>query len=93
MFSIVMSHPDFQVACVGDLGAGSCMSATNIVYVAFRQEVLEKELQTGLQKDVLLQVNVNDLSSSLSSLSPSVCQAYRVNDTAASSVPKFIYTQ
>jgi hypothetical protein len=82
MFSIVTSDPDFQVACEGDLGAGSCISATNIVYVAFRQEVLEKELQTGLQKDVLLQVKINDLSSSFSSFSPSVCQAYLVNDTA-----------
>jgi len=49
------------------------MSAANIVYVAFRQVVFLKETETGLQKDVLLQVNINDLSSSLSSFSPLVC--------------------
>jgi len=78
MFHIVMSDSDFQVASVGDLGEGSGMSAANIVYVAFRQDVLEKELETGLQKDVQLHVNINILSSSLSSFSPLVCQVHRV---------------
>ena len=58
---------------MGDLGAGSCISATDIVYVALRHEVLEKELETGLQKDVQLHVRINDLSSSISSFSPLVC--------------------
>jgi hypothetical protein len=73
MFPIVTNDSDIQVACVGDMGAGSCISATNIIYVAFREEVFEKQLETDLQKDVLLQVNVNDLASSLSSFSPLVC--------------------
>ena len=59
MFPIVMS------GCVGDLGEGSSISAANIVYVAFRQEVFEKELAKSLQKDVQLHMNINDLSSSL----------------------------
>ena len=73
MFPIVMSDSDFHVACVGDLGAGSWVSAANVVYVAFRQEYFEKYLEIGLQKDVRLHVNINDKSSSLPSLSPLVC--------------------
>jgi len=37
-----MSDSEFQVACVGDLGEGSCISATDIVYVAFRQDVSKR---------------------------------------------------
>jgi len=77
MFPIVMSDSDFQVACVGDLGAGSRISGANIVYVAFSKGIFKKELETGLQKNVLLQVNISDLSL-LSSFSPLVCQLYRV---------------
>ena len=44
---------------MGDWVAGSRISATNIVYVAFGQGGFEKELETGLQRDVLLQVNIN----------------------------------
>ena len=73
MFPIAMSDSEFQVACVGDLGEGSCISATDIVYVAFRQGVFEKELETCVQKDVQLNVNINDLPSSTSSFSSSVC--------------------
>jgi hypothetical protein len=78
-----MSDSACQVACVGDLGAGWCVSATDIVYVAFRQEVFEKELETGVKKDVLLPVNINDLSSSLSSFPPLVCYVFRVHGTVA----------
>ena len=73
MFPIVTNDSDYQVACVGDLGAGSCISVRNIIFVDFREEVFEKQLETGLQKEVLLQANINDLSSSLSSFSPLVC--------------------
>ena len=73
MSPIVLCDSDFQVACVGELGTGSIISAADTVYVAFRQDVSEKELETGLQKDVLLQVKINDLSSSPSSFYPLVC--------------------
>jgi len=78
-----MSDSEFQVSCVGDLSAASCISAADIAYVAFRQEVVEKDLETDLQKDFLLQVKVNALSSSLSSFSPLICWVYRVQGTAA----------
>ena len=68
-----MGDSDFQIACVGYLGAGSFISAADIVYVDFRHEFFEKELETGLQKDVLLHVRINDLSSSISSFSPLAC--------------------
>jgi hypothetical protein len=42
MSSIVISISDFQVASVGDWVAGSRISATDIVYVAFRQEGFRK---------------------------------------------------
>ena len=57
-----MSDSDFQIVCVGDLGAGSFISAVDIVYVDFRHEFFEKELETGLQKSVQLHVRINDLS-------------------------------
>ena len=67
MFPIVMSDSEFQVACVGEMGEMSCITATDIAYVAFRQGVFEKELETGLQKDVQLH-----LSPSISSFLTSV---------------------
>ena len=73
MSPIVLCDSDVQDACVGELGTGSIMSAADTVYVAFRQDVFEKELETGLQKDVLLQVKINDLSSSPSSFYPLAC--------------------
>jgi hypothetical protein len=78
-----MSDSDFKADCAGDLGAGSFTSARNIVCVAFRQEVFEKEIETGVKKDVLLRVKINEISSSLSPFSPLVCYVYRVHGTAA----------
>ena len=63
---------------MGVLGAGSRISGANIVYFDFSQDVFEKELETGQQKDVLLKINISYLSSLLSSFSPLVCQLYRV---------------
>ena len=74
----MLCDSDVQEACVDELGTGFLISAADTVYVAFRQDVFEKELETGLQKDVLLQVNINDLWSSLSSFPLLVCPVHRV---------------
>jgi hypothetical protein len=71
MFPIGKSDSDFQVACVGDWCA--VISATDIVYVALCQEVFKNELETDLQMNILLQIDINALSPSLSPFFPLGC--------------------